>query len=73
MKMMSEDDQDLTTEPEQDDRGAQSELTPSQAWNLYVSHALSTWNARGYEFAAVRMDSFDLETKTDSIKTDNYE
>lgn len=30
-----------------------SGLTRSQAWNLYVSHALSTWNARGYEFAAV--------------------
>ncbi|KAI1339599.1 hypothetical protein F5Y15DRAFT_78269 [Xylariaceae sp. FL0016] len=28
-------------------------ITRSQAWNLYVSHAFSTWNARGYEFAAV--------------------
>ncbi|OTA80182.1 hypothetical protein M434DRAFT_401860 [Hypoxylon sp. CO27-5] len=28
-------------------------LTRSQALNLYVSHAFSTWNARGYEFAAV--------------------
>jgi len=25
----------------------------SEARTLYVSHALSTWNARGYEFAAV--------------------
>ncbi|KAI0594018.1 Ferroportin1-domain-containing protein [Biscogniauxia sp. FL1348] len=28
-------------------------LTRSQAFNLYLSHAFSTWNARGYEFAAV--------------------
>ncbi|KAI2472199.1 Ferroporti-1 [Annulohypoxylon bovei var. microspora] len=28
-------------------------LTRSQALNLYVSHAFSTWNARGYEFAAI--------------------
>lgn len=28
-------------------------LTRSQAWGLYVSHFLSTWNARTYEFAAV--------------------
>lgn len=28
-------------------------LTKGQSWNLYLSHFLSTWNARGYEFAAV--------------------
>ncbi|KAK6958167.1 hypothetical protein Daesc_000962 [Daldinia eschscholtzii] len=28
-------------------------LTQAQALNLYVSHAFSTWNARGYEFAAL--------------------
>lgn len=28
-------------------------LTTSQAWNLYTSHFLSTWNVRTYEFAAV--------------------
>lgn len=28
-------------------------MAPAQAWNLYVSHALSTWNVRTYEFAAV--------------------
>ncbi|KAI8961736.1 Ferroporti-1 [Daldinia sp. FL1419] len=28
-------------------------LTRSQALNLYVSHAFSTWNARGYEFAVI--------------------
>lgn len=29
-------------------------ITESQALNLYTSHLLSTWNARTYEFAAVR-------------------
>lgn len=28
-------------------------LTRAQAIRLYVSHAFSAWNARGYEFAAV--------------------
>ncbi|KAK8138667.1 Solute carrier family 40 member 1 [Apiospora sp. TS-2023a] len=28
-------------------------LTRAQAVRLYVSHAFSTWNARGYEFAAI--------------------
>ncbi|KAA6409009.1 MAG: hypothetical protein FRX48_07353 [Lasallia pustulata] len=28
-------------------------MAPAQAWNLYVSHALSTWNVRTYEFAAI--------------------
>lgn len=28
-------------------------LTGYGAWNLYISHALSTWNVRTYEFAAV--------------------
>lgn len=28
-------------------------MNRSQAWNLYVSHFLSTWNMRIYEFAAV--------------------
>jgi len=32
-----------------------SGLSRLQAWNLYLSHALSTWNARGYEFAAVSL------------------
>ncbi|KAL7628231.1 hypothetical protein AAE478_002430 [Parahypoxylon ruwenzoriense] len=30
-----------------------SHLTRSQTLNLYVSHAFSMWNARGYEFAAI--------------------
>lgn len=29
-------------------------LTKAQAWSLYTSHFLSTWNMRMYEFAAVR-------------------
>ncbi|KAI0829965.1 Ferroporti-1 [Hypoxylon sp. FL0890] len=36
-----------------DSRVTQNGLTRSQALNLYVSHAFSTWNARGYEFAAI--------------------
>jgi solute carrier family 40 (iron-regulated transporter), member 1 len=28
-------------------------MTRSQAFNLYTSHILSTWNVRQYEFAAV--------------------
>ncbi|KAH8158354.1 hypothetical protein CIB48_g9888 [Xylaria polymorpha] len=28
-------------------------LTRAQAFNLYISHAFSTWNARGYEFAVI--------------------
>jgi iron-regulated transporter 1 len=28
-------------------------MTRSQAFNLYISHLLSTWNIRTYEFAAV--------------------
>lgn len=30
-----------------------SHLTQTQARSLYLSHLLSTWNARTYEFAAV--------------------
>jgi len=29
-------------------------LSRNNAWMLYASHASSTWNARSYEFAAVR-------------------
>jgi len=32
-----------------------SSLTTTQARMLYASHALSTWNARSYEFAAVSL------------------
>lgn len=34
-----------------------NELTRFGAWNLYLSHALSTWNARTYEFGAVSFPS----------------
>ncbi|APA06317.1 hypothetical protein sscle_01g010870 [Sclerotinia sclerotiorum 1980 UF-70] len=29
------------------------EMNKAQAWNLYLSHFLSTWNGRSYEFAAI--------------------
>lgn len=29
------------------------DLNKTQAWALYLSHFLSTWNGRSYEFAAV--------------------
>lgn len=32
---------------------SRSGMTRSQAFNLYTSHFLSTWNVRTYEFAAV--------------------
>lgn len=32
-----------------------------QLWRLYISHFLSTWNIRSYEFAAVSISAF---TKT---------
>lgn len=40
------DDESLAT--------AASSMTRSQAISLYTSHLLSTWNARTYEFSAVR-------------------
>lgn len=30
-----------------------NELTPAQAWCLYLSHFLSMWNSRTYEYGAV--------------------
>ncbi|MCJ1357628.1 MAG: hypothetical protein MMC33_007624 [Icmadophila ericetorum] len=36
-----------------DKRNRPVPLTKVQAWNLYMSHTLSTWNARTYEFAAI--------------------
>lgn len=38
-----------------DNDGEEVLLTKRQLWSLYLSHFLSTWNARGYEFAAVRV------------------
>ena len=36
------------------DYARSDELTRKQAWCLYLSHTLSMWNSRMYEFAAVR-------------------
>jgi iron-regulated transporter 1 len=33
------------------------ELSKAQAWSLYTSHALSTWNARTFEFAVILFTS----------------
>ncbi|KAG4026511.1 hypothetical protein MFRU_040g00690 [Monilinia fructicola] len=39
------------------DRGVEVEMEiemeKAQAWNLYLTHSLSTWNGRSYEFAAI--------------------
>ncbi|KAI0009097.1 Ferroporti-1 [Xylariaceae sp. FL0662B] len=53
--MDSDDDLELSDGPPDivTDERVSAGLTRSQAFNLYVSHAFSTWNARGYEFAAV--------------------
>ncbi|KAI0172028.1 Ferroporti-1 [Hypoxylon sp. FL1284] len=56
MNTHSEDGFELVDETT--DNGAEASVAPnsltrSQALNLYVSHAFSTWNARGYEFAAI--------------------
>jgi len=62
-----EDDAEFT-----EDLGS-SPLTRSQAFNLYTSHAFSTWNARGYEFAAVRAQMqyhYNLQMKP---KRDNWD
>lgn len=40
--------------------GITTSLTRLGAWNLYISHALSTWNVRTYEFAAVSLHSYSL-------------
>ncbi|KAI1206426.1 Ferroporti-1 [Annulohypoxylon truncatum] len=42
-----------TSHAADNDGVATTNLTRSQALNLYVSHAFSTWNARGYEFATI--------------------
>lgn len=33
-------------------------MSRAQAYNLYTSHFLSTWNIRTYEFAAVRLYNY---------------
>lgn len=39
-----------------------SGITTYGAVNLYINHALSTWNARGYEFAAASRPSPDYDS-----------
>jgi hypothetical protein len=36
------------------------DLTRGQAYTLYLCHFLSTWNARSYEFASVRLREADF-------------
>ena len=38
---------------EEEEEERPSEIPRSHLWLLYVSHSLSTWNMRSYEFAAV--------------------
>ncbi|OTA54297.1 hypothetical protein K449DRAFT_297607, partial [Hypoxylon sp. EC38] len=49
----SEESFELPDDSHDDSSVTRNGLTRSQALNLYVSHAFSTWNARGYEFAAI--------------------
>jgi len=35
------------------DEASHEPMSKTQAWSLYTSHFLSTWNMRIYEFAAV--------------------
>lgn len=48
---------DATEAAEESSARASKGMTAAQAWNLYTSHALSAWNARTYEFAAVSYPS----------------
>ncbi|KAI1172398.1 Ferroportin1-domain-containing protein [Nemania sp. FL0916] len=51
---MDSDDEMITARRYSDEAPTvRSGLTRAQAFNLYLSHAFSTWNARGYEFAAI--------------------
>ncbi|KAH8899787.1 hypothetical protein GQ53DRAFT_815842 [Thozetella sp. PMI_491] len=43
----------LLREDERRDEVELPKLSGSQAMNLYISHAFSTWNARGYKFATI--------------------
>jgi iron-regulated transporter 1 len=44
-------------------------MARSQAFNLYTSHFLSTWNVRTYEFAAVSAESGNSPRGTDHIRS----
>ncbi len=49
----------LSSDADADDieNTASGSMTRAQVWNLYTTHILSTWNARTYEFAAVRQST----------------
>jgi hypothetical protein len=49
----------ISTDADADDieNTASGSMTRAQVWNLYTTHILSTWNARTYEFAAVRQST----------------
>lgn len=51
------EDEDSSANDAQETESHENEvvLTKRQSWSLYISHFLSTWNARGYEFAAVKI------------------
>ena len=60
MSRLSEDDDGLSLDPFPDSVGTAESLedgtpnlTKGQAWSLYLSHSLSMWNSRMYEFGAV--------------------
>lgn len=42
-------------------------MTRSQAFNLYTTHFLSTWNVRTYEFAAVSQASDTVNGNANSL------
>ncbi|KAI0490167.1 Ferroportin1-domain-containing protein [Xylaria cf. heliscus] len=50
---MESEDETTSRYDDETTRNAQAGLTRAQAFNLYISHAFSTWNARGYEFAVI--------------------
>ncbi|KIY03664.1 uncharacterized protein Z520_00355 [Fonsecaea multimorphosa CBS 102226] len=50
---LSEDDVALLASTDATENPAEDEISPGLARRLYVSHFLSTWNFRGFEFGAV--------------------
>ena len=67
-RIVMDEDEDISTPVLNDqatlvDARNRSELDPltaDQAWSLYLSHALSMWNSRVYEYGAVSPDSLHL-------------
>lgn len=52
-QLEDQDELDHLPVSERSRSSSSSSLTKFGAWNLYLSHALSTWNGRTYEFGAV--------------------